>query len=336
MEGRRLDLGLLDPLGLHAGYAGMAEAQAAGAIPMVLLARSGGHLSLGAAQGAAAELDAAACRRHGVLVLRRSLGGGTVWVDARQLNYFFLFPAGSGPARPAAAFSLVAPLVEAVHHVFGLPVAGTGGQDFWCRGRKIGGTGAATLGHTLVLGGSFLLDFAETAFTRCVAAPSPGFREWLGEALAGSLTSWAGEGVGGVAASAVAEAFWAALAAQGWRLQPSAPSAAEEAAMAEAREELGDLDWGEDARRRVPNGIKLKAGAFLTERHWDGGQWLRVWTDAGRFRRVAGSAFPAVLAEGLKGLAPEDGRFAALLDQTLGGEAPLWRERLLVTAVWAD
>jgi hypothetical protein len=336
MEGRRLDLGLLDPLGLHAGYAGMAEAQGAGAPPVVLLARSGGHLSLGAAQGAAAELDRAACRRHGVPVLRRPLGGGTVWVDARQLNYFFLFPAGSGPARPAAAFSLAAPVVEAVHHTFGLPVAGTGGQDFWCRGRKIGGTGAATLGHTLVLGGSFLLDFAQTAFARCVAAPSPGYREWLGEALGGSLTSWAGEGVGGVALAAVAEAFWAALAAQGWRLRPSAPSAAERLAMAAAREDLDDLDWEEDARRRVPNGIKLKAGAFLTEQHWDGGQWLRVWTDAGRFRRVAGSAFPAGLGESLGGLGPEDGRVAQMLERALGAAAPLWRERLLATAVWAD
>ena len=336
MEGRRLNLGLLDPLGLHAGYAGMAEAQPAGALPMVLLARSSGHLSLGAAQGAVAELDPVACRCHGVPVVRRPLGGGTVWVDADQLNYFFLFPAGSGPARPAAAFSLVVPVVEAVHHAFGLPVTGAGGQDFWCRGRKIGGTGAATLGHTLILGGSFILDFDVPAFTRCVAAPSPGFREWLGEALAGSLTSWAGEGVDGVAAAAVAEAFWAALAAQGWRLQPSAPSAAERAAMAEAQEELGDVDWEDGMRRRVPHGIKLKSGAFLTERHWDAGQWLRVWTDAGRFRRVAASAFPAGLGEPLSGFGPEDGRFAHLLDQALGAAAPLWRERLLATAVWAD
>ncbi|MHB8249259.1 MAG: lipoate--protein ligase family protein [Acidithiobacillus sp.] len=336
MEGRRLDLGLLDPLSLHAGYAGMAEAQPAGALPMVLLARSSGHLSLGAAQGAAAELDPAACRRHGVPVVRRPLGGGTVWVDAQQLNYFFLFPAGSGPARPAAAFSLVAPVVEAVHRAFGLPVTGAGGQDFWCRGRKIGGTGAATLGHTLILGGSFILDFHRPAFTRCVALPSPGFREWLGEALAGSLTSWTGEGVGGVAASAVAESFWAALAAQGWRLQPSVPTAAEGAAVAEAREDLDDLDWEEGARRRVPHGIKLKSGAFLTERHWDGGQWLRVWTDVGQFRRVAASVFPAGLGELLSGLGPADGRFAHLLDQALGAAAPLWRERLLATAVWSD
>nr|MBU2813245.1 lipoate--protein ligase family protein [Acidithiobacillus ferruginosus] len=70
---RLLHLGKLGPEALHRAYAGLAEEQD---MPILLLAQSDAHLSLGAAQGPGAELDRRACERLGIPVLRRALGGG--------------------------------------------------------------------------------------------------------------------------------------------------------------------------------------------------------------------------------------------------------------------
>ncbi|MHB8236346.1 MAG: lipoate--protein ligase family protein, partial [Acidithiobacillus ferrivorans] len=61
MRIRLIHLGMLAPEALHRAYVGLAEAQGEQDVPILLLARSAAHLSLGAAQGPAAELDRSAC-----------------------------------------------------------------------------------------------------------------------------------------------------------------------------------------------------------------------------------------------------------------------------------
>ncbi|MBU2825347.1 lipoate--protein ligase family protein, partial [Acidithiobacillus ferrooxidans] len=73
---RLLHLGKLGPEALHRAYAGLAEAQGEPDMPILLLAQSDAHLSLGAAQGPGAELDRRACEQLDIPVLRRPLGGG--------------------------------------------------------------------------------------------------------------------------------------------------------------------------------------------------------------------------------------------------------------------
>ncbi|MCL4524962.1 MAG: hypothetical protein M1492_00410 [Gammaproteobacteria bacterium] len=98
---RLLHLGKLDPEALHRAYAGLAEAQQAQDAPILLLAQSDAHLSLGAAQGPGAELDRLACERLGIPVLRRSLGGGRGVGGPRPVELFLYFPHGGGNAPRA-------------------------------------------------------------------------------------------------------------------------------------------------------------------------------------------------------------------------------------------
>ena len=335
MRIRLIHLGMLAPEALHRAYVGLAEAQDEQDAPILLLARSRAHLSLGAAQGPAAELDRVACERLGIPVVLRGLGGGLVWVDPGQLNYFFIFPAAAGIRRAPDLFVRIAPWVIAMHAHFGLTVEARNGHDFWCQGRKIGGTGAATIGHSLVLGGSFILEARWTSFVDCVAAPSEGFRAWLAEALQEGLCSWSQLLDRAVEPEAVLEACPALLAEAGWALAlPTRPRAVESRAMAQA--DLEEVDWEQPVRRRVPAGIKLKADTFLTERRWSDGHWLRVWTENGAFRRVACSAWPTEQGERWAGLRPDSGRLHERLRDIARSEASLWGERLRETAVWTD
>ncbi|MDA8107028.1 MAG: biotin--protein ligase [Betaproteobacteria bacterium] len=279
---RWIRLGLVEPLALHATYAGLAAAQTAEAAPLVLWAQAKTHLCLGQSQGRA-ELDSAVS----VPVVRRPLGGGLVWVDEFQYVFVLIAPRRLAPGRPARWFAWALSPAVATYRHFGLP-AYLNEQDIWLHGRKIGGSGAATIGECAVVASSFLLKFPAARFADNVAAPSREFRAWLREGLALAMTEWAEHGA--LPAERELEcAFRTRLEAQlGWQFESSWPSCAEQAAIAEAAGELAEpLD--SDAPRMVRGGIKLNAEARLVERR-EGGVVERELRVGERVRRVRHAA----------------------------------------------
>ncbi|MGE4530185.1 MAG: biotin/lipoate A/B protein ligase family protein [Acidithiobacillus sp.] len=334
---RLIRQGVLQPELLHQTYMGLAEAQRDGDLPILLLVQSQPHLSLGAAQSGSAELDPIACANQQIPVLQRPLGGGLVWVDEGQLNYFFIFPRSSGIRQAPELFTRISSWVVALHDHFGLPVEARNGHDFWCQGYKVGGTGAASIGNSLVLGGSFMLRTQWDVFIRCVRAPSEGFRQWLAEALEESLRSWSDlRGGQEFSADEVVAACPSTLERCGFLLQDGQGtiSPAEQNAIAHA--ELESPDWESVSRRRVSGGIKLKAGSFLTEKCWPDGQCLRVWTENNRFRKVFCSAWRATSGHSCDGMQPDSAEFHEFLQTWAGVAAPLWSQRFAETAVWRD
>lgn len=280
---RWIRLGLLEPLALHASYAGLAAAQPAEAAPLVLWGQAKTHLCLGQSQGCA-ELDAAVS----VPVVRRPLGGGLVWVDESQYVFVLIAPRRLAPGRPARWFAWALSPAVATYRQFGLP-AYLNGQDIWLHGRKIGGSGAATIGECAVVASSFLLEFPAERFAASVAAPSREFRAWLREGLELAMTEWADYGA--LPAERDLEAvFRARLEAQlGWRFESSWPTRAEQAAIAEAAGELAEPP-DHDAPRMLRDGIKLNAEARLVERRAGGivERELSVGELVRRARHVAG------------------------------------------------
>ncbi|MBU2754772.1 lipoate--protein ligase family protein [Acidithiobacillus sp. CV18-2] len=311
----------------------MAEARRADDPAFLVLATADAHLSLGAAQAASAELNEAACAS--IAVLQRPLGGGLVWVEPAHLNYFLLATPDVQCRRPEDLLARLAPSIQAVHAQYGLPVKLAAGQEFRCRGRRIGSTGAATIGKSLVLAGSFLLQTDWHPFVASVAAPSPGFRNTLARALSASLTSWETElGLKLMPSHADLQSTWKAqLLAQGWQIFEEELHASERAAWQQV--EWEPMDWQSQGRRRVRNGIKLRAGAFLTEQHWPDA-WLRVWTEDGCYREVESDAWPPELSWALAGVAARSPLLASLLDGYLGSSARLWQQRLEELSVWSD
>jgi len=229
---RWIRLGLVEPLELHATYAGLAAAQPADGAPIVLWARAKTQLCLGQSQGLA-ELESSCSIDRS----RRALGAGLVWVDENHYLFVLIAPRRDAPGRPARWFSWALAPAVATYREFGLP-AYLNGNDVWLNGRKIAGSGAASIGECAVVASSFLSRFPLEAFAENVARPSPEFRAWLREGLSLAVTEWAAQGAP-PAERALEEAFRARLEAQyGWHFEHAWPNETEAAAIAEARSAL--------------------------------------------------------------------------------------------------
>ena len=291
ISARFIDVGLLEPALFHATYIGIANALAHDDPPVVMWGRSMPHISLGQSQDRHAELAA----EIEVPVVTRPLGGGAVWVDESQYCFMLIAPLEHAPPRPADWFGWGLEPALATYRRFGLPVERRE-QDLWLARRKIGGSGAATIGHCAVFASSFLLSFAAERFARCIASPvrpgpgqaSNGFHEWLLAALRQAMTDWeshqpAPQG------DDLRHAFHCAVEKSlSWRLGDSALKTAELIAREEALTELAEPALS-SGRRLVADGIKLNASTILTETRNRGQVERTLTVDGAVTRRQLGT-----------------------------------------------
>ena len=125
---RWIGIGALDAAALQSRCAGLAEAQAADAEPIVVWGAARSHLCFGP-------------------------GRGAVWVDEGQPLFVLIVPMRLAPgrARRWVAWAL-APAI-ATCRSFGVQ-AYLEGHDLWVAGRKIAGAGCATIGACAVIASS--------------------------------------------------------------------------------------------------------------------------------------------------------------------------------------
>jgi lipoate-protein ligase A len=252
---RWIDVGPADPLTFHATYAGLAAALHADAAPVIVWGRAAAHVCLGQSQGRC-ELDDALA----VPVVRRPLGGGAVWVDEDQLSYALVAPLGIAPRRHEDWYAWALAPAIATFRAFGLAVERRD-EDLWLAGRKIAGSGAATIGACAVVASSFLLRFPHARFAASVASPDAAFRAALRAALGVAMTDWSSHAAPPdeeVLANAFRDALRATL---GWDATSCGPAAEELTEIAAWRGELAEPIEG--GRPRIDGGIKLNAALCL-------------------------------------------------------------------------
>ncbi len=315
-----LDAGSVSAQSMHALYTGMAACTSDDDPVRVLwLKSSEDHVSVGASQDPATDLDLDGCAQQGIPVLRRPLGGGAVWVEAGQPCFFLVMPRHSLARGHRHLFSMGMGLAMAVLRQLGLEDVETRSQDIWIHGRKIMGTGAATLEKGCVFGASFLLRFPIERFLACIFAPSDGYREWVLPALREGVTDCEQEIIPAPDNDAFRGALLEALR-QRFGVPPKTVEldpALRAAWIARGREELEDMEQG-DTRSAVPSGIRINRVNHVFETssrcgrlrlHVAGTAIRRIWCEEPRINEV--------LQQRVIGLAPERLVLRASLSQGL-------------------
>lgn len=146
-------------------------------------------VSIGHHQDAKTEVDLPYCNAAGVPVYRREVGGGAVYLDEGQTFWHTIFHHSRVPTTLADIYThFLAGPVLALNRI-GIPAVHRPVNDIQVEGRKVGGTGAATIGEALVVAGSLMFDFNYELMSRVLRVPSEKFRDKVYSTMKEYLTT---------------------------------------------------------------------------------------------------------------------------------------------------
>jgi lipoate-protein ligase A len=268
MRLRVLDFGTVPALRSQAVYHGLAETIGPDSDAILSLASpETPYVCVGMHQDIAKEVDTDFCAAQGLPVWRRHVGGGAVYLDRNQMFTHFLFPAARAPSRADQLYPLFIEPVVRTYREMGVAAQYRPVNDIQVNGRKIGGTGAASIGGATVMVGSFMLDFDTATMAKCLKVPSEKFRDKLRQTLDDYMTTMVRE-LGHLPDRDAVKARFLRHCAEvlGLEVVESTPTPAEWQAIAAAEAALSDPDWTDTQHRKlVALGVKIAAGTHLTE-----------------------------------------------------------------------
>lgn len=187
---RLLDFEKVDPLRSLAIFHGVAYAMKPDDLDTITLTRpTDPFVSIGHHQDAKTEVDLEFCEAEGVPVYRREVGGGAVYLDEGQTFWHTIFRHDRVPTTLAEIYTrFLAGPVLALNRI-GIPAVHRPVNDIQVEGRKVGGTGAATIGEALVVAGSLMFDFNYELMSRVLRVPSEKFRDKVYSTMREYLTT---------------------------------------------------------------------------------------------------------------------------------------------------
>ncbi|MCL1587722.1 MAG: lipoate--protein ligase family protein [Actinomycetia bacterium] len=146
-------------------------------------------VSIGHHQDARAEVDLDFCEQASVPVYRREIGGGAVYLDEGQTFWHTIFHQSRVPSNLTDVYRkfLEGPVLAL--NRMGIPAEHRPVNDIQVGGRKIGGTGAATVGESVIVAGSLMFDFNYELMVRVLRVPSEKFRDKMYSTMREYLTT---------------------------------------------------------------------------------------------------------------------------------------------------
>jgi len=243
---RLLDFGQVSALRSQAVYHGVAYAMRERYPDVItLMVPTEPYVCIGHHQDAATEVDLAYCEEAGLPIYRREVGGGAVYLDDGQTFWHTIFHHTRVPGALTDVYTrFLAGPVLALNRM-GIPAEHRPVNDIQVEGRKVGGTGAATIGQSMVVAGSLLFDFNYELMTRVLRVPSEKFRDKLYDTMREYLTTINRE-LGSDAPTreeAVAMLVAAFSETLGAELVAEEPRPDELAAIAEQEERIASAGW---------------------------------------------------------------------------------------------
>ena len=190
MNIRIIYLGKVSPLRSQSVYRGLAASMREESTPILVFLRPDSpFVSVGMHQNVQSEIDTQWCNAKKLPVIQRPVGGGTVYLDEQQLFFQYVFPKNQLPTRPEEIYKLLLQPVVQTFRSIGLTSTHIEKNDIHYQGKKICGTGAATLDNASVCVGNFLFDFSHKSMAHCISSPSNAFKHCFAELLTEKITT---------------------------------------------------------------------------------------------------------------------------------------------------
>ncbi len=190
MRLRALDFGYVTALRSQAVYHGLAAAMKADDDPVLSIVNPDApYVCVGMHQEIEKEVDEAFCKAEGLPIIRRHVGGGAVYLDRNQMFIHFIYPRKKAPEFAVNLYPMfIAPMV-ATYRDLGIDAEYRPVNDVQVAGRKIGGTGAASIAEATLFVSSFMFDFDTAKMAHCLKVPSEKFRDKLKTTLEDYMTT---------------------------------------------------------------------------------------------------------------------------------------------------
>ncbi|HVB23112.1 MAG TPA: biotin/lipoate A/B protein ligase family protein [Ktedonobacteraceae bacterium] len=190
MSFRVIDGGTISWLDSQVIYHAVASAISGTSEPtLTLVSPSKPYICIGYHQELEKEVDVDFCRANDLPITRRQVGGGAVYLDGNQLFWHIIVPRSQAPYRIEDVYTrYLAGPVNALRKM-GIPAVHRPVNDIQVEGRKIGGTGAATIGDAIVIVGSLIFDFDYETMVRVLKVPSEKFRDKVYHSMREYLTT---------------------------------------------------------------------------------------------------------------------------------------------------
>jgi lipoate-protein ligase A len=159
---------------------------------VLILAPAEPYVCIGYHQDLAQEVDLDYCREHGIPMFRREVGGGAVYLDGNQIFYQIVLhrehPLAQGD-KSAFYQRLLEPVAQCYNDL-GVTARYRPVNDIvTAEGRKIAGTGAATIGEYVILVGNLIADFDYETMVRVLKVPDEKFRGKVFQSMRQNLTT---------------------------------------------------------------------------------------------------------------------------------------------------
>jgi lipoate-protein ligase A len=157
-----------------------------------ILAPAEPYVCIGYHQDLAQEVDVEYCQAQGIPVFRREVGGGAVFLDGKQIFYQIVMhkdhPLVQGD-KTAFYRRMLEPVAQ-TYTDLGVPSRYRPVNDvITAEGRKIAGTGAATVGDYVVLVGNLIADFDYRTMARVLRVPDEKYRDKVFKSIQENLTT---------------------------------------------------------------------------------------------------------------------------------------------------
>lgn len=148
--------------------------------------------SIGYFQDAGKEVDLEYCRRAGIPVMRREVGGGATYLDGNQVFYQLLWKKGNPrfPRKIGDIFKYLSGPACDTYRDFGIDAHFRPENDIVTKDeKKIAGEGGGDIGDSLVFVGGILMDFDYRTMSRVLKVPNEKFRDKIHKSMKENLTT---------------------------------------------------------------------------------------------------------------------------------------------------